>query len=337
MDIIENIALFVVGIYILMKAADLFVDQASLIARKLKISSLVIGLTIVALGTSLPEFAVSLSSALQPGSTGSELSLGNVVGSSIANITLILGISALMSPILVQKNILKRDLPIAIISAVALFLVAFFFQADQVIVWWEALILIVIMIVYVTILIVSSLRGSNGDLDVKLESDETREVEDKKFTVMTILLLLLGIAGIVVGAEMVTRPAKYLAEKMAIGLSIEPMMATNLVGVTVVAVGTSLPELATSIAASRKKENGIVLGNILGSNILNIVFILGFSGLVIPLGVSQTMIIDMIIMIAITLIAGFLILRKKLSKVEGLILLALFMSYVTYVVIRTIF
>ena len=335
MDIVLNILVFAIGVFVLIKSADFFVDAASLIARKLKISPLIIGLTIVALGTSLPEFAVSLSSALKS-TTSADLALGNVVGSNISNITLILGISALMSPIFVQKNIIKRDLPFAIFAALMLFGLAFFFQVDKRIVWWEALIFVVLLILYIFLLIRSSKKGGSGDLDVEVEGEEKEVKPEKKFSVWTIVFLILGGAGIALGAELVTRPATYLAEKMATSFGLDQDMATILVGVSVVAIGTSLPELATSVAAARKGENGIVLGNILGSNILNILFILGTTGLFVPLGVSDTIIIDMAIMIGITLVASLLILRKKLSKVEGLILLSIFASYMAYAIIRTV-
>lgn len=335
MDIVLNILVFAIGVFVLIKSADFFVDAASLIARKLKISPLIIGLTIVALGTSLPEFAVSLTSALKS-TTTADLALGNVVGSNISNITLILGISALMSPIFVQKNIIKRDLPFAILAALTLFGLAFFFQVDKRIVWWEALIFIVLLVLYVFLLIRSSKKGGSGDLDVEVEGEEKEVKPEKKFSVWTIVFLILGGAGIALGAELVTRPATYLAEKMATSFGLDQDMATILVGVSVVAIGTSLPELATSVAAARKGENGIVLGNILGSNILNILFILGITGLFVPLGVSDTIIIDMAIMIGITLVASLLILRKKLSKVEGLILLSIFASYMAYAIIRTV-
>ncbi|MGE4342308.1 MAG: calcium/sodium antiporter [Bacilli bacterium] len=335
MDIVLNILVFAIGVFVLIKSADFFVDAASLIARKLKISPLIIGLTIVALGTSLPEFAVSLSSALKS-TTSADLALGNVVGSNISNLTLILGISALMSPIFVQKNIIKRDLPFAIFAALMLFGLAFFFQVDKRIAWWEALIFVVLLILYIFLLIRSSKKGGSGDLDVEVEGEEKEVKPEKKFSVWTIVFLILGGAGIALGAELVTRPATYLAEKMATSFGLDQDMATILVGVSVVAIGTSLPELATSVAAARKGENGIVLGNILGSNILNILFILGTTGLFVPLGVSDTIIIDMAIMIGITLVASLLILRKKLSKVEGLILLSIFASYMAYAIIRTV-
>ncbi len=335
MDIVLNILVFAVGVFVLIKSADFFVDAASVIARKLKISPLIIGLTIVALGTSLPEFAVSLSGALKS-TTDANLSLGNVVGSNISNITLILGISALMSPIFVQKSIIKRDLPFAVFASVLLAALAFLFQADKTIVWWEALIFVVLLIGYIFILVQSSRKASSDDLDTNVEPELVEKLEEKKFSVWTIVFLILGGAGIALGAELITRPATYLAEKMATSMGLDQEMATILVGVSVVAIGTSLPELATSIAAARKKENGIVLGNILGSNILNILFILGITGLFVPLGVSDTIMIDMAIMIAITLVASILIIRKKLGRVEGLILLSIFIGYMTYVIIRTL-
>lgn len=336
MDIIENIAIFIVGIYILVKAADVFVDQTVIIARKMKLSPLIIGLTIVALGTSLPEFAVSLSSAIQGGGLETaELSLGNIVGSNIANITLILGITALLSPIVIHQNIIKRDLPFTMIAAVLLFVFALFFQANRAIVWWEALIFVLFLVLYLVILIVSSRHERKEIVEELVEEIEEKEEKVSKFGVMTIVLLIIGILGIAVGAEMVTRPATYLAQKFALSLHVDPAMSTNLIGVSVVAVGTSLPELATSLSAAKKKQTGIVMGNLIGSNIVNVLFIVGISGLVVPLGISTTIIIDIIIMIAITGFASLLMVRKKISKVEGIILLLIFASYITYAIIRT--
>lgn len=338
MDIVWRVLVFVVGVFLLIKSADFFVDAASVIARKLKISPLIIGLTIVALGTSLPEFAVSLSSALKSaGTVGStaDLALGNVVGSNIANLTLILGISALMSPIFVQKNLIKRDLPMLVAVSFLLFIIAFFFQVDKAIVWWEALIFILLLIAYIFILVRSTKNNAGNEDDPSVVAI-VPEVSDKAFSVWTIVFLVLGGLGIALGAELVTQPAVYIAEKMATGFGLDPVMATTLVGVSVVAIGTSLPELATSLAAAKKGENGIVLGNILGSNILNILFILGISGLIIPLGVSDIIIVDMIIMLAITLVAALLILKKKLTKIDGIILLSIFISYMTYVILRTV-
>lgn len=329
MDIFLNIVILIFGAFILIKAADFFVDSSSAIARKLKISPLIIGLTIVALGTSLPELAVSITSAIKAEATA-DLAMGNIIGSNITNITLILGISALFAPIVAQKKVIKRDGIFLVISAMLFLVFGLFFQSDKKIVWWEALILLLVCITYFIVLIKTSKE--------ELIHDEPTVIQDneKPYSYKTIIFLLVGIVGIALGAEMVTRPAQYLAEMAAISFGLDASLATTLVGLTVVAIGTSLPELATAITAARKKQNEIVLGNVIGSNILNVLFIVGTTGLITPLGINKAIAFDLIIMVVITLIAFLFMLKKSVSKLEGSILLIIYVLYIAFAIWRTI-
>lgn len=323
-NILANVVILIIGGLLLIKCADIFVDSASTVAKKLKISSLIIGLTIVALGTSLPEFAVSLVSALKAEGT-SDISLGNIIGSNIVNITLILGIGTLFGPILVNKTIQKRDIPFMIGSASLFVLLGFLFNQDQRIVWFEGLILLIVTVIYIYILIKSS---------KPVEGQEDENIV-KPFTKWTIPLLILGVAGIAIGAELVTSPATYLAETSAVAFGMSATAATTLVGLTIVAVGTSLPELATTISAAKKGENNLVLGNVIGSNILNILFIIGVSSVITPLKFNTDMLIDLVIMLGVTVFVSIFALRGKLTRNTGIVLMSTYGIYVVYLLLRT--
>lgn len=322
-NLLINVVILIIGGVILIKSADIFVDSASSVAKKLKVSSLIIGLTIVALGTSLPEFAVSLVSALKAKGT-SDLALGNILGSNIVNITLILGIAPLFGTIVVGKNIKVRDIPFMFIAAAIFVGFGFLFNSDQRINWIEGLSLLVICITYIYILI----KTSKPDI-----KDEEHEV--KPFNKLTIILFILGVAGIAIGAELVTSPAQYLAEQAAMAFGMTSTAATTLVGLTVVAVGTSLPELATTISAAKKGQNNLVLGNVIGSNILNILFIIGVSATITDLKFNDAMLIDLVIMLAVTVLVSLFAIRGKLTKNVGLILIGSYIIYVIYLVLRT--
>ncbi|VEU82237.1 calcium/sodium antiporter [Acholeplasma hippikon] len=324
LNVLANIMILIVGGLILIKCADIFVDSASSLAKKLKISTLVIGLTIVALGTSLPELAVSLVSAIKAKGT-SDLALGNVIGSNIVNITLILGIGPLFGTILVGKNIQKRDIPFMILATVMFVLFGFLFNTDQRIVWYEGIILLLICALYIYILIRSS----------KNEVNHEEEHEVKPFTKWTIPLLIIGAAGIAIGAELVTTPATYLAETAAVAFGMTKTAATTLVGLTIVAVGTSLPELMTTIAAAKKGQNNMILGNVIGSNILNILFIIGLSSTITNLKFNEAILIDLVIMLGVTIFVSLFAIKGKLTKNVGLILIVTYIFYVVYLVLRT--
>lgn len=326
MDILFNVLLLLVGFVFLIKGADFFVVSSSSIARKFNVSPLIIGLTLVAFGTSLPELAVSFAAALsvEPGQTA-DIAMGNIIGSNIANLTLILGASAVALPIMVKKSMNKKEFPFLIGMTILIAILGFFFQSDAQIARWEACILLIVFAYYMYLML-------TGEKEIPTE--EIKVIDMKK----AILLLFVGILGVSIGGTMVTRGAEYIAVNGLVtfaGMSITK--ATTLVGLSVVALGTSLPELVTSVVAAKKGENEIALGNVVGSNVFNTVFIVGLSGIVTPLGLNGDVLIDMIILIVITsIMIIFSISKGKITKLEGWILLGIYVAYITYIIIRAL-
>lgn len=327
MEHVINVVLLIVGFLFLVKGADFFVASSSSIARKFNVSPLVIGLTLVAFGTSLPELAVSFIASLTvaPGATA-DIAMGNVIGSNIVNITLILGLTALARPVKVSKTMHKKEFPYLIFSTVLILILSLYFQADTRIVWYEALILLFSFIGYIYVMIHTG------------KSDEI--IEDIKVFDMkkAIILLIIGIAGVSLGGWMVTSGAKNIATDVLVSIfSMTETKAVTLVGLSIVAIGTSLPEMVTSVVAAKKGENEIAFGNLVGSNIFNILFILGLSGIVTPLGINSDVIIDTWIMLGVTVIAVLMAISKGVvSKKEGLLLTFIYISYLVYIILRAL-
>lgn len=327
MEYILNLALLVIGFLFLVKGADFFVESSSSIARKFNVSPLVIGLTLVAFGTSLPELAVSFIASLtvEPGATA-DIAMGNVIGSNIVNITLILGLTALAKPVKVSKTMHRKEFPYLIFSSILILVLSLFFQSDTRIVGWEALILLISFIGYVYMMIKT---GKTTD-----DQGEFKILDSKK----ALILLILGLIGVTTGGYMVTEGASNLATSvLVVFFKMTETKAITLVGLSIVAVGTSLPEMVTSIVAAKKGENEIAFGNLVGSNIFNVLFILGISGLFNPLGINSDVIIDTYIMLGITALAVMMAISKGIvSKKEGWILTFVYASYVVYIVLRAL-
>lgn len=327
MEHVINVVLLIVGFLFLVKGADFFVASSSSIARKFNVSPLVIGLTLVAFGTSLPELAVSFIASLTvaPGATA-DIAMGNVIGSNIVNITLILGLTALARPVKVSKTMHRKEFPYLIFSTVLILILSLYFQSDTRIVWYEALILLFSFIGYIYVMIHTG------------KSDEI--IEDIKVFDMkkAIILLIIGIAGVSLGGWMVTSGAKNIATDVLVSIfSMTETKAVTLVGLSIVAIGTSLPEMVTSVVAAKKGENEIAFGNLVGSNIFNILFILGLSGIVTPLGINSDVIIDTWIMLGVTVIAVLMAISKGIvSKKEGLLLTLIYISYLVYIILRAL-
>jgi cation:H+ antiporter len=325
MEHVINILLLVVGFIFLVKGADFFVISSSSIAKRFNISTLVIGLTLVAFGTSLPELAVSFVASLTvaPGQTA-DIAMGNVIGSNIVNITLILGLTAIAKPVAVSKTMHTKEFPYLIFASILIAILAVYFQSDASIVWWEALVLLIAFMGYVLMMIKTT---SDNDIET-----EYKVIDMKK----SILLVIVGIAGVSLGGYMVTLGAENIALKVLVELfGMNTSKAVTLVGLSIVAVGTSLPEMVTSIVAARKGENEIAFGNLVGSNIFNILFILGISGIVRPLGINGDVLIDIGIMIGVTLVALFAaVTRGSVSKKEGWILVIIYITYLIYIMLR---
>jgi len=327
MDYILSFLLLIVGFVFLVKGADFFVASSSSIARRFHVSPLVIGLTLVAFGTSLPELAVSFVASLTvaPGATA-DIAMGNVVGSNIVNITLILGLTALAKPVKVSKTMHRKEFPYLIFSSVLILLLSLFFQSDTRIVWWEALILLVSFIGYVYLMIKTSKDG--------VSNEEIPQLDIKK----AVFILIIGIAGVSLGGWMVTRGAEQIATSVLVSFfDMTLTKATTLVGLSIVAVGTSLPEMVTSVVAAKKGENEIAFGNLVGSNVFNVLFILGLSGLVTPLGINGDVMIDMYIMLGVTILAVIMAISKNIvTKKEGSLLVFVYAAYLVYIILRAL-
>ena len=320
MKIFIDILLLLAGFVLLIKGADFFVDGASSLAAKLRIPSLVVGLTIVALGTSSPELAVSISASL---SGQNSMAVSNVVGSNIFNLLGVLGICAMIIPLGVTKDILRRDYPVSIFTSVLFFVMLIFFGASGEITFAEALLLVILMAGYVAWTVISALKSRSS-------ADE--DPNAKPFVWWKCALyMIFGAAAIVIGGDMVVDHASSLGTAFG--------MSASLVGLTICAVGTSLPELVTSIAACRKGENDMAIGNVIGSNILNILCILGVSGIISPIRISgadlANSLVDFGMYIAVCLLAYiFCLTQKKITRAEGGILAGLYVLYMAYAIVR---
>ena len=302
--------LLVVGFVLLIKGADFFVDGASSIAAKLHIPSLIIGLTVVSIGTSLPEAAVSISSSL---SGSNDISLGNVIGSNIFNLLVVVGVSSLILPIVTDMEILKRDMPVNIAATIILLAMLLDGTLSRI----EAAILLVLLVAYMFILIRSALKNRTE------EEEETKVLSWTK----SFIFVIAGAAAIIFGGDMVVDNAKIIAMKLGMG--------ETLVGLTIVAIGTSLPELVTSIIAAKKGDSGIAMGNVVGSCIFNIFFILGMSGVISPLKGDSAFFIDTSVLIGVCLVMLlFAFTKKKTSRVEGAISVAIYVAYTAYIIMR---
>lgn len=309
--IIIQFFLLIVGFVFLIKGSDFFVDGASSIASLLKIPTIIVGLTIVAFGTSAPEAAVSITSSL---AGSNALAVSNVIGSNIFNILMVIGISALLSNLTMEKSVLKKDLPFLVGITV---LWAIFIVIGWDITNIEGIILLIIMVAYIIFLV----------YDTKKSGGAT-EVEKPKFSLpKSIIAILVGLAGIVLGGDLVVDSASAIA--IALGMS------ETLVGLTIVAIGTSLPELVTSITAIRKGENQLVIGNVIGSNIFNILFVLGASSAISAIPLDSSMLIDVLFMLFVTILCFiFGKTQEKYDKKEGIILVLLFIGYMAFAILR---
>lgn len=320
-----NILLLVVGFAALVKGADFFVDGSSALARTFKVPGVIIGLTIVALGTSAPELAVSTSAAIKG---ANEIALSNVVGSNIFNLLMVLGVCAIIRPIPIEKTILKRDFPLSVIATAALFVVLaipLFTGKAQ----WTApvstvvsevsrpvgIALMVIFVAYMAFLIYVSRKNPTQE-----------NVAESVPVWKSLLLILIGLACIVVGGQLVVENAKSIAAAFG--------MSETLIGLTVVALGTSLPELVTSIVAAHKGENGMAVGNVIGSNIFNLMFILGISSIIHPVAVNLASVIDLAILIVVSIATYLFSLTNKISRFEGVLMVLMYIGTVVFAIVR---
>ena len=312
LEVLKNVGFVVLGFILLIKGADFFVDGASSVAGKLGIPQIVIGLTIVAFGTSAPEAAISISSAVK-GSNG--ISIGNVVGSNIMNVLLILGLTAVIRTLNIKKSTALIDMPFMILISVLLLVWGIVFDKLNLpagIIFWTLLIgFIVYLIVYS--------KKSGG-------TDEEVEVKDLKAW-QIIIFIVGGIAAIILGSNLTVDGASYVAENVF-------HVSDRIIGLTIVAFGTSLPELITSVTAARKGNADIAVGNIVGSNIFNILFVLGTSCLIINLPYKGFVIDNMVAIGAAVLLWIPAIAKRKLGKGAGIIMLLSYAAYFVYLLLN---
>lgn len=301
--------LLVVGFLLLIKGADFFVEGSSSIARILKVPSVVIGLTIVAMGTSAPEAAVSIAAGI---AGNSDISLGNIIGSNIFNLLMVIGISAVIYPVVSQKEIIKRDMWWNImISAVLFFLIL-----DHKISRIEGVFLLLSMTVYLIIVIRSALNNRTEE-----------ELPQNMPLPKSIFAMVLGLFAIILGGNLVVNNASLIAKAWG--------MSDTLIGLTIVAIGTSLPELMTSIVAAQKGDSGIALGNAVGSCIFNIMFILGITSVLTPIHAVTELIIDAGLLIVVSiLMLVFACTGKVTKRSEGVFCVICYIAYSIYVIWR---
>ncbi len=302
--------LLIVGFILLIKGADWFVDGASSLASILKVPGVVIGLTIVALGTSAPEASVSLSAAI---AGSNDIALSNVIGSNMFNTLVVVGMSGIIAKFAVHKDILKRDMPLNILATALLFL----FVLNGTLGRLEGLIFAIGIIAYMAYMVYNA------------KKHPTQEDDDvKKFSLpISLLLIAIGLVCVIFGGDLVVDNAVLIAQSLNV--------SQNLIALTIIAIGTSLPELVTSIVASRKGHSDLALGNAIGSNLFNILFILGFSSFIHPLHVASETMVDVFILLLVGLIVYiFSRSKQEISKKEGLIMVLLYVVYTAYLLVR---
>lgn len=320
---ILNILFLVLGFVLLIKGADILVDGSASIAKKFGLSSLLIGLTVIAFGTSAPELIVNIFASI---SGSSDIGMGNIIGSNISNILLILGITAIICNLKIDDSIVKKQIPFSLLSTIVLFIIinSTLINGSG----WSGisrsggliLICFFIIFLYYTFSLLKKDKGA-----VQVEEENIKEMKTGK----SIFFILGGIVALFIGGKVIVDNASALA--LAAGLS------ESLIGLTIVAIGTSLPELAASVVAARKKQVQMAVGNVIGSNIFNLLWILGLSAIIRPIEYNPALNFDILFLVAISLLLLVLIfLGKKLNlaKKEGYILVFLYIVYIVFISIR---
>lgn len=324
-----NFGLFVVAIVLIVSGANFLTDGAAALSRRFGLSPIMVGLTVVAFGTSAPELAVSISSAL---SGNSDISLGNVIGSNIFNILAIAGITAMVAPLAITKSTIRKEIPLMILVTLVVGLMTFdqelsgLIGQTNVISRSEGLILIGFLLIFLAYTIAISREVPSPEL---IESPElqSKPTKPKKPLYLLIIFILGGLAALVFGGELFVKSASNIAEHLGVSHSI--------IALTIVSAGTSLPELATSIAAALKGEQDMAIGNVVGSNILNICLVLGVTATIQPIKLGGLTSIDFIVMTGAALLLylfGVFFGQRTITRIEGTILFACYVAYTIWLI-----
>ena len=321
------ILLLAVGFAFLVKGADFFVEGSSSIAKKLKVPPIIIGLTIVAMGTSLPETAVSVTASLVQ---NNELAVSNVVGSNIFNLMFVIGVCSILTPIMVQKATVVRDIPLSLGCALVLLVLGISGLGDKAgmtLGHADGVIFLIVFAGYIFTMVRSAMKARAAGQKVEIEGVEECDNMKELSYGKSILFLIVGAAAIAFGGDLTVDTASRIA--------IELGMSQTLVGLTIVSIGTSLPELVTSVVAARKNEVDMAVGNAVGSNIFNILMVLGISSAISPVALIRENIIDiellMVFSVMVWIFAGT---RKKIERKEGIIMVVVYLVYCAYIIAR---
>lgn len=315
------IAGLIISFILLVKGADFFVDGCVSIARLLRVPDLIIGLTIVAMGTSAPEAAVSISSAVS-NSENAGITVGNLLGSNLLNILIILGVSAVIVPISVQSSLLKKDFPLLLGSAIIVPLL--FITGGMRGTRFSGFVLEIMFIIFMVWTVI------NANTSRKKSMNSQEESQDKPLSVPKSIIYAVGGLAVVIGGGQL---AVYCAKDIAHGIGI----SESLIGLTVVALGTSLPELITSVVSARKGKSDLALGNVIGSNLFNILMVMGLSMIIAPFDVTMKNVIDSLCVFAASIICYvFAATRKKIGRAEGMVFILSYAVYLTYIIARDV-
>lgn len=309
-----SILFILIGAVLVLWGADRLTDGATALAQRMGIPQIVIGLTVVAMGTSMPEFFVSLMSAIQG---TSDIAVGNVIGSNVFNTLAIVGITAMVAPMTISKNTVRKDMPFSVVASLALLLMCIDGEVSR----WDAAILFVGFMVFLGYTLYLARKGVAQNVEVvKLENMSYWKACG---------LMLLGLACLVLGSHLFVDGATEVARSLGIPDAV--------IGLTIVALGTSLPELATSVVAARKGQSAIAIGNVIGSNVFNILMILGITGLVLPMDIHSITSVDFAVLLgSITLLWLFCYTKYTVEKWEGGVLTLAYVVYVGWLVYRVL-
>ena len=321
------VLLLVVGFALLVKGADFFVEGSSSVAKKLAVPSIIIGLTIVAMGTSLPETAVSVTASL---TNNNELAISNVVGSNIFNLMFVIGVCSILCTIYVQRETVTRDIPFSIICALLLLVLGILAIGDasgMTLGHLDGILFLILFAGYIGLMIRSAMKaraeGREVEVNDEFDAEELKVMSYPK----SILFIVGGAVAIAIGGDLTVNTASRIALELG--------MSQTLIGLTIVSIGTSLPELVTSVVAARKNEIDMAVGNAVGSNVFNILMVLGIASALNPVRLIRENIIDILILIVFSVVVWiFAATKKQISRKEGIAMVAMYLVYAVYIILR---